>query len=70
MEGRFYLSHRVTGPNRTNKNLWFMTEQEAERVSDQLWAADCRQELVDTLSGEFRVRGTSGTWLTWGVRHP
>lgn len=70
MGGRFYASHQVRGPNRANKNLWFMTEGEAERACDELWTAECRQELVDTLSGEFRVRSDDGSWSAWAVRHP
>lgn len=68
--GRFYASHQVRGPNRINKNLWFVTEREAELACDELWTADCRQEVVDTLSGEFRVRSDDGGWSVWAVRHP
>jgi hypothetical protein len=70
MDRRFYASHQVSGPNRTSKNLWFDTEPEAERACDELWTAECRQEIVDTDSGEFRVRGGSGSWSHWAVRHP
>jgi hypothetical protein len=69
MERRFYASHQVAGTNRTNKNLWFTTEQEAEQACDELWTPECRQELVDTVSGEFRVRATNRAWSHWAVRH-
>jgi len=69
MEQRFYASHQVSGPNRANKNLWFENESEAERVCDELWNAECRQKIVDTETGQFRVRGSSGSWSPWGVRH-
>ena len=69
MKRRFYASHQVAGPNRTSKNLWFMTAPEAERACDELWTADCHQEIVDTESGVFRVRGTDGSWSSWDVRH-
>jgi hypothetical protein len=70
MEPRFYASHQVTGPNRINKNLWFVTSSEAERACDELWTAECHQEIVDTESGVFRIRGADGAWSPWGVRHP
>jgi hypothetical protein len=70
MQRRFYASHQVAGPNRTNKNLWFSTAPEAERACDELWTLECRQEIVDTESGVFRVRGADGSWSPWGARHP
>jgi len=70
MHRRFYASHQMTGPNRTNQNLWFDSESEAKRACDELWTANCRQEIVDTESGEFRIRGGNGSWSPWGVRHP
>jgi hypothetical protein len=36
MERRFYASHQVAGPKRVNRNLWFESESEAERVCDEL----------------------------------
>jgi len=61
MHRRFYASHQVAGPNRTNKNLWFSTAPEAERACDELWTAECRQEIVDRrdlrAGRTLRVRG-------------
>ena len=69
MHQRFYASHQMTGPNRANKNLWFESESEAEWACDELWTANCSQEIVDTESGEFRIRGNNGSWSPWSVRH-
>jgi hypothetical protein len=69
MERRFYASHHVTGATPGNRNLWFDTESEAEQVCDELWTTQCRQKIVDTESGQFRIRGENGSWSPWGARH-
>jgi hypothetical protein len=67
MEPCFYAYQQVSGrigPTRTE------SESEVEQVCDELWNADCRQKIADTEASEFRVRGDSGSWSPWGVRHP
>ena len=66
----FFAAHQDKPPERNRFFGPFDTEEEAKRACDELITIECRQEIVNQETGEFRVRwGTDDRgWSAWRIR--
>jgi hypothetical protein len=64
----FAVTHQET-PDVVPAHLGpFATDSEAEAVCDELWSIECRQEIVDDNTDEYRARWGTGEWSPKRVR--